>query len=160
VFPTSAPYYVAGSPGASDSPGSSDNPSATDSPAASDVPTLYDPGQPIPITVDGNSLGTVAVFATRSSAQPPETATHVAVTVTYVAKDNFPLSVGHWSLLKDDGTIVPLVLQNPHALDGTLKKGAKVEVLLSADLADAPTNIFVVLVDAATSDMVLAIPVE
>ncbi len=160
VFPTSAPYYVAGSPGASDSPGPSDNPSATDSPAASDVPTLYDPGQPIPITVDGNSLGTVAVLATRSSAQPPETATHVAVTVTYVAKGTFPLSIGHWSLLRDDGTIVPLVLRNPDALDGTLKKGAKLEVPLSADMSDAPVNIFVVLVDAATSDMVLAVPVE
>ena len=82
------------------------------------------------------------------------------MTVTYVAKANFPLSVGHWSLLKEDGTIMPLILQNPHALDGTLKKGAKLEVPMSADMADATTNIFVVLVDAATSDMVVAVPVE
>ncbi len=128
-------------------------------PDASDTPTLYDAGEAIPITVDGVAEGTVSVVPTQTSADPPNTSLHVAVTVHYVATADFALSVGRWELLLDDGSLVPLVLDDPHALDGTLKKGGKRDVQMSADLATAPANLFVVLVDVSTSEVVFAIPV-
>jgi hypothetical protein len=140
--PTAPAYYV---------------PAST--PGASDTPTLYDAGEAIPITVDGVAEGTVAVVPTQTPADPPNTDAHVAVTVHYVATADFALSVGRWELLLDDGSLVPLVLDDPHALDGTLKKGGKRDVEMSADLATEPANLFVVLVDVSTSDLVFAIPV-
>ena len=77
----------------------------------------------------------------------------------YVATAPFDLSVGRWELLLDDGSLVPLVLTDPLALDGTLKKGQKLDVEMSADLPTAPANPFVVLVDVGTSHVVFAIPV-
>ena len=129
-------------------------------PEASDTPTLYDVGEAIPITVDGVAEGSVAVVPTRASADPPNTGTHVAVTVHYVATADFPLSVGRWELLLDDGSLAPLVLADPHALDGTLRKGGKLDVQMAADLPTAPADLFVVLVDVGTQDVVFAIPVQ
>ena len=60
--------------------------------AADNTPELFNPGQAIPITVDGSSAGTVAVVPTRTKANGQPTGSHVSVTVHYVATGTFPMA--------------------------------------------------------------------
>ncbi len=137
----------------SPSPGASAVPSST----ANDTPTLFNVGQTIPITVDGQAAGTVAVEPTRTKAG---SGSHVSVIVHYVAAGTFPLAAGQWELLPEDGSLVPLVAGDANAMNRTLNAGERFDLHASADMTTTPKELFVVYVDARTSEMILAIPVD
>ena len=84
------------------------------------TPELFDAGQAVPMTVDGQSAGTVAVVPQRTTTADKS---HVSVTVHYVATGPFPLAAGQWELLLADGSLVPLVASDPGAVDRTLSAG-------------------------------------
>ena len=102
----------------------------------------------------------MAVEPHRVEAEPPAIGSHVSVVVHYVATGTFPLSAGRWELLLDDGSSVPLVAQDPAGSQRTLKNGDRYDLHASADLTVTPSDLFVVYVDAGTSETILAIPVE
>lgn len=124
-------------------------------------PDTYDPGTAIPIILDGRSIGTVAVTGRIDPADPPLTTSRAFVQVTYSATRRFPLSIGRWELLLDDGSEIPLTaVDGPSTLDRTLKAGETAQVDLTAALGTEPTDAFVVFVDVASSRMALAIPIS
>jgi uncharacterized membrane protein len=135
-------------------------PTADPSAAASDTPALYDAGEAIPLTDNGLPAGTVAVEPQRAPAVPPARGSHVTVVLHYVATGTLSLSTGSWQLLLDDGSLVPLVLDDPTAMDRILQPGDRTDVRASADLAVDPTDLFVVFVDAAASGITLAVSVD
>jgi uncharacterized membrane protein len=130
------------------------------SPSPSDTPTVYGAGETIPITIDSDVAGTITVEPHRTVADPPATGSHVSVVVHYAATGTFPLSAGRWELLLDDGSLVPLVYADPSLADRTLKRGDRVDLRATADLADLSTDLFVVFVDVTTSDVIFAVPVD
>ena len=156
AFP-SGPPAGAGNSLSQASPPAEYVPAAT--PESSDTPTLYDAGETIPITIDAQVAGTIAVVPQRTADDPPATGSHVSVVVHYVATGTFPLSAGRWELLLDDGSLVPLVYADQRLTDRTLKRGERVDLRASADLANQSTDLFVVYVDVSTSDLVLAVAV-
>ncbi len=131
--------------------------SALPSATADTTPELFDTGQTVPITVDGQSAGTVAVVPKRTTAADKS---HVSVTVHYVATGPFPLAAGRWELLFADGALVPLVTSDPTAAGRTLTAGDRFDLQAAADITPTTKDVFVVYVDTKTSDMILAVPVD
>jgi uncharacterized membrane protein len=128
--------------------------------AADNTPELFNPGQAIPITVDGSSAGTVAVVPTKTKANGQPTGSHVSVTVHYVATGTFPMAAGQWEVLLEDGKLVPLVATDPNAMTRTLNAGERYDLHADADITATPKNLFVVYVDTKTSEMIIAVPVS
>jgi|GEM_PF-135505 len=127
------------------------------SPASSDGPALFDIGEAIPITIGGSPVGSVAVEPHVAKATLPAKGVHVSVVLHFAATGTFPLSAGDWELLLDDGSLVPLVPDDPSTMERTLESGETSDVRVAADLPAKPTDLFVAYVDPATSDIVFAV---
>ena len=78
----------------------------------------------------------------------------MSVTVHYVATGTFPMAAGQWEVLLQDGSLVPLVATDPHAMGRTLNAGERFDLQASADISATPKNLFVVYVDTKTSEMI------
>jgi uncharacterized membrane protein len=154
-----SPAAGSGPPGSGDLASTAPSAGPPSSPGASDGPALYDAGEVIPITVGGVSVGTVVVEPHRAKATPPARGSHVSAVLHFVATGTFPLSAGHWELLLGDGSLVPLVPDDPNAMERTLQSGETADIQTSADLAAVPTDLFAVYVDPASSDIILAVSV-
>ena len=73
-----------------------------------DVPQLFDPGQPVPITVDGSPAGTSPSCDQSQRRATRQGATCRSRSITS-RRGTFPLAAGQWELLLEDGSLVPLV---------------------------------------------------
>src|SRR5829696_2971512 len=119
-------------------------------------PVLAEPGEAVPIAVDGTDAGTVSVdswaFAEVAGAQ------RVTVDVTYQATADWALDPSAWELLAADGTEVPLTATTD--LPSTLAEGQGHTVMLAADTAVDLTDGFVTYVDAAAQSFVFLVALE
>jgi hypothetical protein len=143
------------------SAGSDGGTSAPDVPASpGDDLQLVDAGQPVPIEVDGATVGTVAVDKPTSTAGPTAGTRTVTATVHYEASRAFPLSSGSWAVLLDDGTEVALApVSNDEVLHSTLGAGQRLDVPLTGAIRSDATSAFIIYVDGATSNPVFAVQV-
>jgi uncharacterized membrane protein len=157
VFGPSPSPSLGGTDG-SETPAPSDGSSA--GPGSSDSPAVYAAGEVIPITVDGTPVGSVTIDPSRSPTASPRNGTKVSVVVHYVATGSLPLPSRQWELLLGDGSLIPLAVQDPSAMQRTLTSGERLDVQATADLPNRPTDIFVVYVDVTTSDILLAVPID
>jgi uncharacterized membrane protein len=150
--PLSSGDQLGAGPGDSDAP---DESAATDG----DL-TLVDPGQAVPITLDGVAVGTVAVSTPKLTAGDTVSTATVSVRVGYKAKAPFPLATGSWEVLLEDGTEIPMLPTNDlQALEATLQPGQTLDVPLSAQLPDSAVNAFVVYVDKASDTLLFAVAI-
>lgn len=125
-----------------------------------DLP-LEAPGQPLPMTVDGQDVGTVEVRDPKSAPGPSPSKTIVTVTVHYVATASWPLSSGSWEVLLDDGSEVALdPVSGDEVLRTTLAAGQRLDVPLTATIRSGATSAFVVYQDAETSTFLFAVDIE
>ena len=149
---------VGPSPDASTGSDGSSAPDASASPG--DDLQLVDAGQPVPIEVDGATVGTVAVLKPTSTAGATPGTRTVTATVRYEASGAFPLSSGSWAVLLDDGTEVVLEpVSQDEVLHSTLGAGQRLDVPLTGTIRSDATSAFVVYVDGATSNLVFAVQV-
>ncbi len=141
---------------------SPDDSAAPDASAATDGDfPLEDPGQPVPVTVDGGDVGTVAVQDPRLTPGPTAKLATVTVTIRYEATAPFPLASGSWEVLLDDGTEVALEpVHGDEVMQTTLRAGQQLDVPLTAAIRRDATSAFVVYVDAETSTFLFAVDVE
>ena len=127
---------------------------------AGDLP-LVEPGHAVPITVDGEDVGTVAVRDPATAPGPSADKLTVAATVSYVASASFPLSSGSWEVLLDDGTEVALApVEGDEVLKTTLAAGEHLDVPLTGTIRKGASSAFIVYVDAETSTFLFAVDLE
>ncbi len=148
-----------GAPGDSGAPDDSSAPDES-APSNGDLP-LVEPGHTVPITVDGNDVGTVAVRDPSIAPGPGASKVTVTATVRYEATASFPLSSGSWEVLLDDGTEVALApVEGDEVLKTTLAAGKHLDVPLTGAIRKGATSAFIVYVDAETSTFLFAVDVE
>jgi uncharacterized membrane protein len=166
---------------ASDAPTSSDGPGSSYGTGFAGGQTLVvERDEPVPLVVDGKEVGQVTVddwsmtpstspapsgaapSAAGASAAPSTTSTEtLRATVHYAATDDLPLSSSYWAILLADGTELPLApVGDPGVLDGTLSAGQQLDVDLVGDVDGAPSEVYLVLVDRATDELVFALVVR
>ena len=157
------PLTDRGPTGPSEAPLDSVPPESGGAPTATpgnDLP-LMDPGQPVPVDVDGATVGTVTVRLPRITAGPDASLKTVHVTVRYQATSTFPLTSGSWEILLGDGSEVSLEpTAGDEVLRTTLAAGDHLDIPLTGDIPAHATEAFVVYVDADTSTFLFAVPAE
>jgi uncharacterized membrane protein len=137
----------------------SPSPDAGASPA--DGPALYEPGDQIPLTLDGQPVGTITATPSLSGPIAPSTKIRLTVAVTYAATGDLPLDSGSWAVLMADGSIEVLAPEGgPSVLARTLHAGETATITFAVALAKPPTDAFAVYSDVASSTMVFGIPVS
>ena len=142
-------------PGAADLP-----PTAEPSASTDDGPALYDAGEQIPLTLDGQAIGTIKAMPSLSEPDPPATTVHLTLAVTYAATGAMPFDAGTWDALLADGTTVTLEpIAGPNAVKRALKAGETATIVFEADLDARPTDAFAVYTDVASSTMVFGVPI-
>jgi uncharacterized membrane protein len=136
--------------------------SAEPSAASSDDPTIVERGEAVPITLDGEPVGTITVMAwTRSPVSSGSDVERLTVDILYTATAPFPLGVGSWALVLDDGGQTPFELATEGAtLDRTLAAGDSVTLTFEAELPIASTQPVLVLVDQTSGDFILGIVLD
>ena len=131
------------------------------SPSMDDDLPLMDPGQAVPILVDGKQVGTVAVRDPKVAPGPGASQSTVTTTIEYGATSSLPLSSGSWEILLDDGTEVALVpVEGDEILKTTLAAGDHLEVPLTGTIRSDATSVFVVYVDSESSTFLFAVDAQ
>ena len=125
-------------------------------------PALAAANEPVPVTVDGRSVGTVTVVRwTVSPPQPPNVDASISVFVRYDATEPFRLTSGRWELLLSDGTETPLV---PTSLDGRLERtlipGTALEATLEGRFPERAESPFIAYVDRETEALLFLVLIE
>jgi hypothetical protein len=147
-------------PGASPPSFADAPPSADPGASPADGPVLYEPGEQMPLTLDGQPVGTITATLGMSGPKAPSTKVRLTVEATYAATGDLPLGSGSWAVLMADGTTEALAPEGgPNALARTLHAGETVTITFAVALAKPPTEAFVVYSDVASSTMVFGIPV-
>jgi uncharacterized membrane protein len=150
--------FLAGSPGpeASGSP----EPSVPVGSAQPAEPALAERGQPLPVTADGQQVGTATVTKWTIS-QDPQDPKHetIRVSLRYRASASLDPSSGQWELLLADGSELPLAATGQAGLGGPLSAGETRTVALTGSFPKSDETPFIAYVDD-TGSIPYAIPIE
>ncbi len=156
---TPDPFDPGNIPGASASPDASVGLETPDPPATG--PNVVNAGVPALIAAGGAELGTITVNRWTFDPEPsPGTEQAVVVEVSYLATAPFPLASGRWELLLPDGTEIPLEPEDGTVVDRTLATGESLDATLRATAPADATDMFVIYVDTASANFVVAVPIE
>ena len=111
--------------------------SPADSPDSGE-PALAELGEPVPVSIGTQTVGTAAVDTASVKGQG---AHKVRAKVTYAAIGAWPLDATAWEILTSDGTEIPLVAEPP--LSGTLVAGDRRSFTLTAETSKSLRDAFI-----------------
>jgi uncharacterized membrane protein len=164
TVPLTPPVFEPGTsfPSGSGEPGAADGSESAipDEPSPPDEPQIVERGDPLPITVDGEQVGTVTVVRwTTTSEPPPRVGERIRVSLEYEATETLDLAAVTWELLLGDGTEIVLDTEGSASADGTLMAGQRRDVILAGEFPNTEETPFLVYLDAATGSYPYALPI-
>jgi hypothetical protein len=147
-------------PSASVSQAEPSGPVGAEPSAGGGEPAMIERAQSVPVVVEGQKVGTVAIEkAARVAASGGKE--RVTITARYAATADYQLAVVIWEVLLPDGTEVPFEpADDPAALDRTLASGDTADVRFRAVIDRTADTPFVVYLDGDTQQFLYALPLD
>jgi uncharacterized membrane protein len=147
-------------PSASVSQAEPSGPVGSEPSAGGGEPAMIERGQSVPVVVEGQKVGTVAIEKAASAAAS-DGKERVTITARYAATADYQLAVVIWEVLLPDGTEVPFEpADDPAALDRTLASGDTADVRVHAVIDRTADTPFVVYLDGDTQQFLYALPLD
>jgi uncharacterized membrane protein len=147
-------------PSASVSQAEPSGPVGSEPSAGGGEPAMIERGQSVPVVVEGQKVGTVAIEKAASAAAS-DGKERVTITARYAATADYQLAVVIWEVLLPDGTEVPFEpADDPAALDRTLASGDTADVRFHAVIDRTADTPFVVYLDGDTQQFLYALPLD